>query len=873
MSDPQLPPNLAVLGGHYHLRRKLGEGAFGEVYEASHELLDQSFAVKILRPELCESEDARQRFLDEARALIRFSHPNVVQLRHVGEHSGRLYLVMDFVAGETLGDLVQREGHFPEQRALGIMRQVLAGLEAAHAAGIIHRDLKPANVLVERTEDGTDHVRILDFGLSKLTSATGAANAHRSMTGTIVGTLAYMSPEQLQGERDIDKRSDVFAAGLLLHEMLEGHHPYPGDSGIVVAAKLLRDPVPAVDPDLAISETTRTALATALQRDRDARYASATAFAQALAGKGPPSDTSRITTIQEARQELARQEAAAAASATPTAAGSAPVAASTKKTPWVPILLAVAALGVGAFFALNKGDEPKPTQVGASGSTDPVQPPPTQPDPAQPQPAQPETAPPDVVVPPPVEPTPVDPAPGEPEPTAATDATAPEATTPEATTPEATTPEANVPEATAPEATQPEAPTPDAPTPEGPAPEATAPETTPAPETTQDPEAALSPADCCSVAGEAYGERRFDDARRLYLKALLDDEAMQEVHVGALRGVAESYMADADATARRGDIPGALALLDEARAFLEKRLEVYGSSAVGVDAIRLQMGFTRMHLGEVHVEMARWLTVAGRADAAGTHLKPARDNFEFADPNLRRDGPRYAELLLRRASLERLENHLEAYWNDLSATTRLDNEEVPQQAWVAQARGARRIAQTWGIQGNLDNASSWAQRAVQVARKGVSWKDDQLTRDEWLEMVRTLFTAGVWRKPDDDPRALEGLARYWVSQAAETAPPLGEDPRVTQARLKTAEAVREYLAGISAPFAGKAEQSATLLDAARALAQEAVALRTAAAADGRELPDRYTFRVLAEIEHARGDNPASQAAQGEAGTADARNPD
>ncbi|MGE0192757.1 MAG: protein kinase [Planctomycetota bacterium] len=858
MSDTEPPAHLAVLGGHYHLRRKLGEGAFGEVYEADHELLDQKFAVKVLKPEMCESAEARARFLDEARALIRFSHPNVVQLRHVGEHAGRLYLVMDYVAGETLGDLVQREGRLPEARALGIMRQVLAGLEAAHAAGIIHRDLKPANVLVEASGDGGDHVRVLDFGLSKLTSVSGSAAAHRSMTGTIVGTLAYMSPEQLQGERDIDKRSDVFAAGLMLHEMLAGHHPYPGDSGIVVAAKLLRDPVPAIDPDLPVSATTRAALATALQRDRDARYASVTTFAQALAGKGPPSDTSRITTIEEARQELARQEAAAAA--TPAAATSAPVGG--KRTRWVPILLGVAVLGAGAFLALGKDDTPSrpPTQVGADQTQDAPAPEPNRPAAEAPAP----------VAPPAVDPGPTTPEPAQPE---APDPTPPESVDPGPADPGPAAPEPVAPEPVVPEPAQPEPvdPGPVEPAPVDPAVEA--PGDAPPPETTADPTAALSPAECCSVAGEAYGERRFEDARRLYLKALLDDQALRETHVGALRGVAESYMADADATARRGDIPGALALLEEARAFLEKRLEVYGSAAMNVDAIRLEMGFTRMHLGEVHVEMARWLTVAGRADEAGTHLKPARDNFEFADPNLRRDGPRYAELLLRRASLERLENRLEAYWNDLSATTRLDNEEVPQQAWVAQARGARRLAQSWGAQGNRANASSWAQRAVQVARKGVSWKDDKLTRDEWLEMVRTLFTAGVWREPEEDPRALEGLARFWVDQAAKAPPPAGEDPRVTTARLKTAEAVRAYLAGISAPFAGKPEQAAAFLDAARELAREAVELRTAAAADGRELPDRYTFRVLAEIEAARGDTSASAAAQQEAGTADARNPD
>ena len=189
-----------------------------------------------------EDEEVRARFLDEARALIRFSHPNVVQMRHVGEHNKRLYLVMDFIKGEELHELMRREGALPEARALNIVKQILAGLESAHAAGIVHRDLKPSNIIVERTKDGNEKVSILDFGLSKFSAIDGVAGAHRSITGTIVGTLAYMSPEQIKGDRDIDGRSDLFAVGLMLQEMLQGHHPYPGDSGIVVAAKFCAIP-------------------------------------------------------------------------------------------------------------------------------------------------------------------------------------------------------------------------------------------------------------------------------------------------------------------------------------------------------------------------------------------------------------------------------------------------------------------------------------------------------------------------------------------------------------------------------------------------------------------------------------------------------
>ena len=146
-SDSDSGANLPLIGEHYQLIEKLGEGAFGEVYKAQHDLLGQNFAVKLLKPELSEDRDVQDRFLDEARALIRFSHPNVVQMRHVGRHEGRLFLVMDYIEGRELAALM-KEGAFEEKRALGIMKQILAGLEAAHAAGIVHRDFKSSNVLI-----------------------------------------------------------------------------------------------------------------------------------------------------------------------------------------------------------------------------------------------------------------------------------------------------------------------------------------------------------------------------------------------------------------------------------------------------------------------------------------------------------------------------------------------------------------------------------------------------------------------------------------------------------------------------------------------------------------------------------------------------
>ncbi|MDF1701451.1 MAG: protein kinase, partial [Planctomycetota bacterium] len=445
-SDPS--SNLPLLGEHYQLTAKLGEGAFGEVYKANHDLLGQEFAVKLLKPELSADQDVQDRFLDEARALIRFSHPNVVQMRHVGRHQGRLFLVMDYAHGVELAELMQKDGAFDEKRALSLTTQILAGLEAAHAAGIVHRDLKPSNILVETLPDGSEKPMILDFGLSKFSAIDGPGGAHRSITGTIVGTLAYMSPEQIKGDRDIDGRSDLFAAGLILQEMLQGHHPYPGESGIVVAAKLLRDPIPPIDEDKRdkISDHTLSALARALERDRDARFSSVTAFSQSLAGKGPPSDTSKVTTVQEAQAELARQEALEAArqakakAAAPSqpdtvktrASAAAAGGAGGKKSPLLPILaVAGLAIAAGAYFLFGQDgdDDPKdngggtrttnagaPPAKGTVGQGEPVKATPTKAEPAKAQPtkAEPTKAEPTKAEPTKAEPTKAEPTKAEP---------------------------------------------------------------------------------------------------------------------------------------------------------------------------------------------------------------------------------------------------------------------------------------------------------------------------------------------------------------------------------------------------------------------------------------------------------------------------
>ncbi len=304
-SPPAEPDPLLgrVLSGHYRLDARLGGGAMGTVYRARHTLLEQDFAVKVLARELVGDPDVRRRFLVEARSLALFVHRNAVQVRGCGEDAGVLYLAMDLCPGVTLADLLAKEGRLPRERAVGIAVQILAALDEAHRAGIVHRDLKPGNVIVETTRgaDGrpVDVVRVVDFGLARIVGAGHAAlpDAFASLGGNVVGTVAYMSPEQLRAADDVDGRSDLFAVGVVLHEMLAGSSPFPGTSTMSIAMKIV-DATPAPWPEAVahdVGVALNAVISRALAKDRADRYATAGEFAAALrealadpAGPPPP---------------------------------------------------------------------------------------------------------------------------------------------------------------------------------------------------------------------------------------------------------------------------------------------------------------------------------------------------------------------------------------------------------------------------------------------------------------------------------------------------------------------------------------------------------------------------------------------------------
>ena len=899
-------PDLPLIGEHYQLLSKLGEGAFGEVFRAHHDLLDQDFAVKLLKPELSEDKDVCNRFLDEARALIRFSHPNVVQMRHVGRHQGRLFLVMDFVEGVELGQLMRKHGAFSEARALNLISQILHGLESAHAAGIVHRDLKPSNILVETLADGSEKPMVLDFGLSKFSAIDGPGGAHRSITGTIVGTLAYMSPEQIKGDKDIDGRSDLFAAGLILQEMLQGHHPYPGESGIVVAAKLLRDPIPPIDADKAanISESTKSALGRALERDRDARFASVTAFAQCLEGRGPPSDTSKVTTVLEAQQELARQEKLAAerSKAAKVAKRDARVAAgggSGKKGGLLALIaVAVLALGAGAFFFLGQG---KGSQEGSGNGTEVAKGLPTKGTlPGQVEPKKddvPTKVEPKQDVPVKVEPkkddtpTKVEPkkddVPTNVEPKKDDTPTKVEPKKDDVPTkaePKKDDPPTKVEPKkddvpTKVEPKQDDPPTKVEPTKGNPGedpakagPDPDMPPPVPATPT-------LTPQDCCVDAARQMEAGEWASARALYRQAAEQAPLKDDVQVTALRGVAASWLEEADAKARSGDVAGALALYAEGLDWLKSRHAAFERVEQAVDTVALQLGYSRMHQAGFHVESARWLGLTGRKDEAAAELELARVAFDFALQTLDRRGVHSWEFLIHRAQMHRLTGDTKQMIEDMRYATKTKDTSVPPHMWVAHASAERRVAQALARQGQLADALTWARQADKVATDGVSWQENpktgdyNLTREQWLAMVRVVFVLGTVLPTNEDPNALHGRLNYWLDETKKKPAAGWIASDVSKARLLEAEAMERYLAGRVAAHRSKAGEAAKIYADALAKVTEAERLRLAVAASGGRKVDPLLYEVKAAILAAQGQTAEARAAMAAAQAASAANPD
>jgi beta-lactam-binding protein with PASTA domain len=228
------PPVGRLLDGRYRVESLIATGGMATVYLGTDTRLDRTVALKIMHAELANDEDFVRRFVGEARSVARLSHPNVVGVYDQGADGRTLYLAMEYVPGHTLRDLLNERGSLPPREALDIMEGVLGGLGAAHAAGLAHRDVKPENVLL-----GAGHaVKVADFGLARMLAGTS-----HTKTGMLIGTAAYLAPEQVS-QGVADARTDVYAAGIMLFEMLTGQQPHTADTPLAVAYKHVNEAVP-----------------------------------------------------------------------------------------------------------------------------------------------------------------------------------------------------------------------------------------------------------------------------------------------------------------------------------------------------------------------------------------------------------------------------------------------------------------------------------------------------------------------------------------------------------------------------------------------------------------------------------------------------
>jgi serine/threonine protein kinase/streptogramin lyase len=229
----------SVLGG-YRVEGVAGEGGMGRVYRATQIGLGRQVALKLIMPELAMEPDFRERFARESRLTAAIEHPNVIPVYEAGEADGRLFIAMRWVEGTDLRSVILREGPIDPERTVAIVEQVAAALDAAHAGGLVHRDVKPANVMLSSAH-GREHVYLMDFGLTKRTASVGGL----TRTGAFVGTPDYMAPEQIKGEHT-DARSDVYALGCLLFNVLSGRPPFDRDTEVAKMYAQLHDPPPSV---------------------------------------------------------------------------------------------------------------------------------------------------------------------------------------------------------------------------------------------------------------------------------------------------------------------------------------------------------------------------------------------------------------------------------------------------------------------------------------------------------------------------------------------------------------------------------------------------------------------------------------------------
>jgi len=287
----QRPEDLVgtILNDRFRVIKIIGDGGMGSVYLAEHVTLRKKVALKVLKHELCREQTHVDRFLQEARAASMIQHENIVDIVDFGPvPGGSVFFAMEYLDGEDLSQVLRRERRLPWARTRELMLQIVRALTAAHACGIVHRDLKPANCFLQKRSDGRDFVKLLDFGIAKVTDESGEGGG-LTRTGAVFGTAKYMAPEQAMGD-PADARTDIYAAAICMYEFLTGQVPYDGDNFMRVLSRHLTEALTlpsTMAPDAKISPIVEAIIVKALSKKPDDRYQSMVELEAAIFAVGP----------------------------------------------------------------------------------------------------------------------------------------------------------------------------------------------------------------------------------------------------------------------------------------------------------------------------------------------------------------------------------------------------------------------------------------------------------------------------------------------------------------------------------------------------------------------------------------------------------
>jgi eukaryotic-like serine/threonine-protein kinase len=310
-----------VLAGKYRVEQVLGQGGMGVVVAAMHLQLGQLVALKFLLPHMCQHAEAVVRFSREARAAVQIQSEHVARVTDVGTlESGAPYMVMEYLKGSDLGDVLRLRGPLPIAEAVGFLLQACEAIAEAHALGIVHRDLKPANMFLTQRRDGSPLVKVLDFGISKALQETsgGVSVTH---TSAIMGSPLYMSPEQVRSSKTVDARSDVWALGVILQELLTGAPTYEAETASALMAMIAADPPTPLRqrrPDAPVP--LEAAVLRCLEKDRERRTQNVAEFARAIAPFAAPEARASVERISRVLGERAHSTNTAPAISVPSSA-------------------------------------------------------------------------------------------------------------------------------------------------------------------------------------------------------------------------------------------------------------------------------------------------------------------------------------------------------------------------------------------------------------------------------------------------------------------------------------------------------------------------------------------------------------------------